>query len=187
MKILGRLIVPVLFLAAASSMVAQFEVGSSVHLSIVGVPAADKAKFDSLYSIGKEGTVTLPFIGEVKAAGKNSEELAGDIRKAYVEALIYTAPTIQVASKDDHQPNVSQIHIGGQVRNPGQINYEDGVTLGEVVKAVGGATEFGSLRRVKVYRGKEEKIYDLTKKENALFPLEPNDTVDIPMKVIGCF
>jgi len=167
--------------------IANIEAGRSIQITIGGVPAEEKAKIDATYPVSKEGMVNLPFIGKMKAAGKTAEELKAAIEKAYVDGGIYEAPEIQILSSPGcGGPLVAQVHIGGQVLKTGPIDFADGMTLGDAIKAAGGATEFGSLKRVKLYRDGLMTSYDLTKKGSMAIPLEKNDTLEVSAKNFGC-
>ena len=75
------------------------------------------------------------------------------------------------------------LFVGGMVRTPGPIAISGTITLQQAIELTGGTTEFGSLRRVKVYRGGEAKIYDLAKGEMAIVILRADDTVEVPQKI----
>lgn len=89
---------------------------------------------------------------------------------------------------DDGQlgPKEQLVHIGGQVKAPGPRPFRQGLTVFQAVQAAGGATEFGAMNRVILFReGKQRKI-DLKKAENMGIVTEPNDTIQVPQKnVIG--
>ena len=63
--------------------------------------------------------------------------------------------------------------------------YNRTLTLYQAIQAAGGATEFGSMKRVKLFRGGKQKQYDLTQAQFMQIPLEPNDTIEVPQKTPG--
>ncbi len=161
--------------------------GKPARISIYGVPAEDKAKIDTDYPLTERGTINLPFIGEINAVDKTLEKLARDIEKAYVDAKIFLEPAVRVSNVLIIQdPNPHVIHIGGQVAKPGPIHFAEGMTLWKAIQAAGGATEFGSVRRVKLYRDGEQTTYDMTNKENHSLLLKADDTIEVP-QMSGCW
>ncbi len=161
----------------------QIEAGSSVQITIMGVPGEEKAKIDAIYPVSESGTVNLPFINPVRAAGLRPETLAASIQNAYKAAQIYTDPTIQVISTREGAGVREQVvHVGGQVRRTGPVAYQKNLTIYQAVQAAGGATEFGSLKRVKLYRAGKTQTYDLTNPQFMRVPLQPDDTLEVPQK-----
>jgi polysaccharide export outer membrane protein len=159
----------------------QIEAGNSVLIKIMGVPAEEKAKIDETYPVSKNGMVNLPFIGEIRAAGLESDQLAKSIQTAYREGGIYNDATIQVIANQNEVGPIAQIvHLGGQVRAPGPRAFTKGLTVFQAVQAAGGATEFGAMKRVILWReGRQQKI-DLTKPEGMAVITVPNDTIQVP-------
>jgi len=74
--------------------------------------------------------------------------------------------------------------VGGQVRRPGPVNFRKGLTLYAAVQEAGGATEFGSMRRVKVMRDGKSTVHNLTKDEAKMLAVEAGDTIEVPQKTI---
>lgn len=170
-------------LSLVSSAVSQIEAGNSVQISIMGVPGEEKSKIDAIYPVSESGTVNLPFIGHVRAAGLRPEVLAATIQNAYRSAQIYNNPTIQVISTTEGAGVRAQvIHAGGQVRRTGPIPFQKNLTIYQAVQAAGGATEFGSLKRVKLYREGKMQILDLTNPQSMRIPMQPDDTLEVPQK-----
>jgi protein involved in polysaccharide export with SLBB domain len=163
---------------------AQIRAGRAVQITISGVPATERSKVDGMYPVSEAGTVNMPLIGPVRAAGLQSHQLALSIQSRYQEAGIYTNPTIQVISSEEENVSRDMVHIGGQVRRPGPVPYVRGLTLYQAIQAGGGATEFGNMKRVKLFRGGNQKQYDLTQAQDMRIPLEPNDTIEVPQKTI---
>jgi polysaccharide export outer membrane protein len=172
-------------LITTPAMAQAIESGTSVQITIMGVPAEEKGKVDALYPVSNSGTVNLPFIGKIYAAGKSPESLSSTIQNAYRKAEIYTNPTIQVVSTAEGATVSEQlVHIGGQVRRPGPVKYSKNLTIYQAVQSAGGATEFGSLKRVHLYRNGKQETLDLTEAEYMRKSLRPNDTVTVPQKNI---
>ncbi len=171
------------FACLMSPLMAQIEAGTSVNITIMGVPGEEKAKIDSLYPVGQNGTVNMPFIGSIRAAGLQPENLAASIQNAYRSAQIYRNPTIQVIDTRGGMATREQmVHLGGQVRRPGPVAWQKNLTLYQAIQGAGGASEFGSLKRVKLFRNGKVTIYDVTKPQFMRVPLQRDDTVEIPQK-----
>ena len=58
------------------------------------------------------------------------------------------------------------------------------MTLETAIEAAGGATPFGSLHRVTLFRDGKATDYDMETAEARSICLDPNDTVDIPQKMV---
>lgn len=171
------------FALAISPVFSQIESGTSVQITIMGVPAGEKGSVDGLYPVSQSGTINMPFIGPVRAAGLNPENLAASIQGAYRAAEIYANPTIQVIDTQGGAGVKEQvIHVGGQVRRTGPVGWQKNLTIYQAVQSAGGATEFGSLKRVKLFRNGKMQSYDLSNPQFMTVPMEPNDTIEVPQK-----
>lgn len=169
-------------LCMAGSAFAQIQAGRAVGITISGVAPEEKARFDEVYPVSETGTINLPYIGRIRAAGLNSEQLANALEEAYKKAQIYTDPKFQVIDSDQKTVNQQVVYVGDRVRRPGPVPYTRTLTLNQAIQAAGGADEFGSIKRVKLYRNGKDKTYDLRLAEMKEIRLEPNDTIEVPMK-----
>lgn len=173
------------FIFASVSLTAQIEAGKSVNITIANVPPEDQATVNAMYPVSDGGTINMPFIGAVRAAGLRNEELAAYLQSRYKAAGIYTNPTIQVITNMvQGKVNEETVTVGGQVRGPGPVPFAKELTLWGAIQARGGPTEFGSMRRVKLIRNGRQTIHDVTKTENMQMPLQRNDTIEVPQKDI---
>lgn len=155
------------------------EPGGSLTISIQGVSAKEKVRVDGSYPISDKGLIHMWAIGAVKATGLKPEQVARKIEAAYKKAEIYSSPTIQVKSTTVGL-RVLNVTVGGQVRKPGPVSFNRGMTLFQAVTAAGGPTEFGAVRRISLYRNNKRYTFDLTKGEHKLLKLKANDTIDVP-------
>ena len=76
------------------------------------------------------------------------------------------------------------VTVGGQVCRPGPLPLSSGATLFTAIERAGGPTPFGSMKRVKLYRGGTIRVFDVTQPEHRSEPLLPNDTIEVPQKEI---
>lgn len=180
---LKKLITGVLVsLALAVPAFSQIKAGRAVQISITGVSGEEKAKIDNFYPVSDSGYVNLWLLGSVRAAGLRPEELASVIENQYKSRQIYRNPTIQVIDSSKKSIDEQTIYVGGRVGRPGPVPFVPGLTLYQAIQTAGGATEFGSMRRVKLFRGGNQREYDLRDASAMRIQLEASDTIEIPQK-----
>ena len=170
------------FLCMAGSAFSQIQAGRAIQITVSGVPAEEKGRFDPVYPVSESGMINMPFIGPVRAAGMSSDGLQAMLESRYKAAGIYRNPTFQVIDNDAKRIVEQVVHLGGFVRGPGPKPYNRNLTLWQAIQAAGGANEFGSMKRVKLTRRGSMKQYDCTKAQFQQIPLEPDDTIEVPQK-----
>ncbi len=174
----------IVLIFASMSVSAQIQSGKSINIIITNVPDHDKSTVTGVYPVSDTGMINMPFIGQVRAAGFRNDQLAASLQAQYKSAGIYTNPTIQVMSSGvDTKPTEETVVVGGQVRRSGPVAFSQELTLWGAIQAAGGATEFGSMRRVKLTRNGEMRIYDVTKPQFKQIPLQRNDAIEVPQKL----
>lgn len=133
-----------------------------------------------------DGMISTPLAENTIAAGKTSTQLARDLEKALSEYI--RSPKVNVIVTQ-FVGSLSQIRVVGQAANPQSLPYRAGMTIMDVMIAVGGLGEFASPNRAKVIRGtppnqKEIRVRlgDLMNKGDirANLELQPGDVIVIP-------
>ena len=162
----------------------EIKPGKAIQITIQGVPVEEQQKINGQYSVSDSGMITMPLLSSpIRAAGLRPGDLQSIIQSRYKNEGIYRTPTIQgFATGEGSTVNEEMITVGGQVRRPGPVKYTRDLTLYQAIQAAGGATEFGSLKRVSLYRGGSGKRYDVTQSQFMNIPLQPSDTIDVPQK-----
>lgn len=141
----------------------RFAPGQSFTLRISGVPQDDLVQVSGNYTISSGGTIKLPYLtGEIAANGLTPTELQRKIEAAYKTGEIYIHPTINI-STGPQQSAEMVVTVGGEVRQPGDVPFRPGINLYSAISSRGGPTEYGEMKKVKLIRGKNERIYDLRK------------------------
>lgn len=177
----------ILFAAWVAGLVplsAQILPGRAIQITISGVPPEEKSRFDPIYPVSDSGMISLPFIGAVRAAGLRAEQLAAVLQERYKSAGIYTDPIFQVIDSNAKTIDQQTVYFGGDVRNPGPVPYSRGLTLYQALQAAGGPNEFGTIKRLTLFRNGKSRQIDLTQPASMSIQLEPNDTVQVPRKNI---
>lgn len=134
-----------------------------------------------------DGKITTPLVEDLVAMGKTSTELARDIEKALAKFIQQPVVTVIVTSFVG--PYQEQIRVIGQAAKPQALPYRQGMSLMDVLIAVGGITEFASGNKANIIRtidGKQQKLSvrldDLIKDGDisANVPVLPGDVLVIP-------
>ena len=138
-----------------------------------------------------DGEISLPLIGEVKAAGRTEKDLAAEIQRRLSEYVRNPEVTVSVISADS--ANFQQrIRVTGAVMRPASVPFRKGMTVLDVVLEAGGPNEFASANKTRLYRtsasGTEVlKVYldDILKKGkmDTNYPLQPSDVITVPERL----
>jgi len=169
-----------------ANVVAQGDVrlrsGDFIELRIAGVPASESALFGMRYLIADDGTLNLPHIGKVQVAGLSITEIQSRIQNMYIQAEIYTNPTVVVVV----QTGDRFVTVGGDVRSPGRVAFTSDLTLLTAINASGGFTEFANERRVRLLRGGQAYEVDVRRiraEPDQDIKLLPGDKIEVPRRL----
>ena len=111
----------------ASAQSFPLGIGDSLTVAVFG-----RTDFVGPFAIGADGSVRLPLLGAVGAAGRTRQELEDDVRARLSKVLSYDAQvTVDVAV---YQP----VFVFGDVANPGEQVYLAGMTALKAYARAGG-------------------------------------------------
>lgn len=134
-----------------------------------------------------DGKITTPLVEDLAASGKTSTQLARDIEDALKKYI--QEPVVTVTVTGFVGPYGEQIRVIGQAAKPQALPYREGMSLMDVLIAVGGLTEFASGNKASIIRssdGQQQKfavrLNDLIKKGDisANLAMRPGDILVIP-------
>ena len=177
-----RFVLAFIFVVASTSGAfaqATLRVGDPVEIKVGGVPNEEQVQVNNTYTVDTNGTVNLPYINRLKAAGLTPAELARSIEQTYRAHKIYTNPNITILM----QPTARFVNVGGAVRTPTRVPFTEDITLLAAVNAAGGFNDFADQKRVRLLRGNEVKVYDVrqSRRDPSLdVKLQPGDRVEVP-------
>lgn len=134
-----------------------------------------------------DGRVSTPLVEDMPAAGKTPTQLARDIETVLKEYI--RTPTVNVIVEQFVGTFGEQVRVVGQAANPQALPYRDGMTLLDVMIAVGGLGEFAAGNRAKIVRKVNGQPTEIRVRVDDLLndgdvsqnlPVRPGDVVIIP-------
>jgi len=160
----------------------------NIGIIVRGITLHEQQRVNGNYKITKSETIRLPYIEQaLSVAGLSLPEIARKIEDAYKSHQIYANPVVSVIPQNS--PGcilmVNRIAVGGFVKNPGPIRYQPKMTLLQAVNAAGGATPFGSFRRVQLHRGGKRYLYDLKNPIHQKVQVHAHDMINVPQRHHG--
>ncbi len=152
---------------------ASLRPGDSLTIALQGVPDPSI----NAVQIDDQGSISLPFIGPLPAAGANTGELAQRIRDTYIARKIYNTVDVSVSVTERF------IYVGGEVVRPGRIVWTPDLTVTKAIQSAGGFTLYARETRVSLTRDQATYELDtkLAQKKPAQDPrLVPGDAIQVP-------
>ena len=138
-----------------------------------------------------DGKISLPLIGDVEAGGRTPAEVAENIKRQLSTYIRDPNVAVIITELRSHE-FLSRVRVTGAVRTPKSIPYRQGMTILDVVLEAGGANDFASPNRTKLYRKGKEKtevfeieLGDILNKgrlETNLL-LRPGDVITVPERL----
>jgi polysaccharide export outer membrane protein len=128
--------------------VARLHIGDTVTVAFDGLPEPI-AQHEEI--IKEDGSITLPDVGRVKAAGKTSGELQDTIHDLYVPH-IYKHLTVTVKTGD------RVFYVRGEIKQPGRQIYAGQITVTKAVTSAGDFTDFANRRNVILTRANGQRF-----------------------------
>ena len=97
-----------------------------------------------------DGKITAPLVEELPASGKTPQELARDIED--VLGTYIKNPLVTVMVEGFVGPYEEQVRVVGEAANPMGMPYRIGMTLLDLMIAVGGLTDFADGNKASIIR-----------------------------------
>ncbi len=149
------------FLTAASAAVAQsdYRIKSGDTLSI---EVLEDSQLNRNVLVLPDGSFSFPFIGSVRASGRNTTQVAAAIRNGITsnfanEPNVFVTvaslrPVVQSAPAAPEEPETISIYFLGEVNTPGEREVDPGTTLLQAMSQAGGFTRFAATKRIQLRR-----------------------------------
>ena len=119
--------------------------GDSVEIFVWRYP-----EVSTTVPVRPDGYISAPLLEDVPAAGKTPTELARDLEEAL--SVFLRDPLVTVIVQGFVGVFPEQIRVLGEATAPRALQYRDGMTLLDLLIAVGGITEFAAGNRAVLVR-----------------------------------
>ena len=116
----------------------KLNAGDSVRIHVYG---ESDLSFEQLL-IGQNGRISYPFLGELKVTGKTAAQLQQDLIDGLKPDYLID-PRISV-SIVKYRP----FFVNGEVKRPGGVDFQPGLTLRKAISLAGGFTERANKKEV---------------------------------------
>jgi polysaccharide export outer membrane protein len=166
--------------APASVVPDSYVIGAS---DVVTVTVYKEPTLSSSLLVRPDGMISLPLLGDVKAAGKTPLQLADEVTaklKKYIQDPNVTVTVQGINSK--------KVYLMGEVGRTGPLEMTPGMTLLQAIGTAGGLSPFANAKKIYILRivdGKQQKIFVQYKQAlrgdlSLNLPLNPGDTIVVP-------
>ena len=165
----------------AASLPSDYVIGAE---DVLGVLFWREQEMSGDVTVRPDGMITLPLIGDVRAAGYRPDELKAILQKATAKYL--TEPNVTVVVRTI---NSRKVFITGEVAKPGAYVLTSPHNVMQLIALAGGLTEYADANAITVMRmeGGRQRSYPFRYRDVARgkalaqnILLQPGDTVVVP-------
>ncbi|TAN38675.1 MAG: hypothetical protein EPN23_02085 [Verrucomicrobia bacterium] len=118
----------------------RIQVNDSLMISLRGI-TPEQPNLEMV--VDEKGDIKMPYINTVKAEGATASELEDAIRQSYLTHKIYRNLTVNIIIPAQATPSPT-FYIKGEVRSPGRVPFQNGMTVLTAIAAAGGPTDYFS-------------------------------------------
>lgn len=131
----------------AASESSEYSIGPGDSLQIF---VWDHEDLSTSVQVRPDGKISTPLVEDLEAAGRTPTQLARDIEVVLQEYV--RTPVVTVIMQNFVGEGAQQIRVVGQAVTPMALQFKQGMTVLDVVIAVGGLSEFAAGNKAKVVR-----------------------------------
>lgn len=137
-----------------------------------------------------DGFISMPLMGDVKAEGKEPEQLANEISDTLGEFIRTPEVTVMVTNPMSKEFR-NRVRVTGQVTAPQSVAFQPGMTVLDVVLMAGGVTDFSADDRAILHRKIDGEYQSFGLNLGAILTdgdmrtnhsLQPGDVISVPRK-----
>lgn len=152
--------------ASGGAPVYRLGAGDKLRLIVFG-----EEELSAEYELDGSGNLSLPLIGQVRAGGQTVQNLESQITRQYADGyLINPRISLEVI-------NFRPFYIVGEVNNPGNYPYINGLTVLNAVAVAGGYSPRAKKDKIelkRIYNGQEQ-----TQIVGEATPVLPGDVIEV--------
>jgi polysaccharide biosynthesis/export protein len=122
---------------------------TAVRLSpgdVIKLSFAEESDLDQSQKIRRDGKVSLPYLGEVTAAGKRVIDFQHELTRRYDEYL--DNPEVLVTLDN----GLATVIVSGFANRPGAVTFDRPMTVYQAIMTTGGVSDYGSASNIHLTR-----------------------------------
>ena len=166
--------------STGSNILARINVGDTLLITLAGPP---EALIPQEKPVNEDGTITLPDIGRIQAAGKTPGDLEDYIHDRYVPR-IYTHLTVTIKVSGENRT----YFVRGEVKSPGRLVYVGPITVTKAITSAGDFTDFANRKKIILVRstGKRFKLdaESILNGDAPDPPVYPGDQIEVMRRLL---
>lgn len=169
----------------------QIRPGDVIAVKFYSTPQYNE---DSLL-VRPDGSVSLPYVGDIRVAGRSTAQIEADLRQRYSSELAPPRNGESMVTVIVRQLGSYQVHVGGEVARDGRVLLRGNLTVLEAIQRAGGFLDTADPEHVVIIRNEGEHrrtgyVVDLEQVIDGSNPsqdvaLEPSDIVYVPRSTIA--
>lgn len=141
--------------AVAPEQQADYRIGPGDQLNVF---VFNQPELSMAVPVRPDGLISTPLVEDMPAAGKTPSELARSMEKKLAEFI--RSPSVNVIVTGFVGNYGDQVRVVGQAAHPQALPYRSGMTLLDVMIAVGGLGEFAAGNRARLIRRVDGKTIE---------------------------
>ncbi|WP_263357930.1 polysaccharide biosynthesis/export family protein [Acidicapsa ligni] len=160
--------------------VSQFILGAA---DIIRINVWKNTELSQTVTIGPDGFVSLPLLGDVHVSGMTANELGAVIASRLSSFIV--SPQVTVSVVDIHS---RQVYVLGQVNKPGGYPLIAPITVLQLIAQAGGLNTYANRKGIVILRATKDNVQKIPFNYNNVIhgnakqniDLQPGDTVVVP-------
>jgi polysaccharide biosynthesis/export protein len=164
----------------ASAIASQFVLGTA---DVIKISVWKNADLSQTVTIGPDGFVSLPLLGDVHVAGMTANQLAQDLKSRLSSYILNAQVTVSVVDIRSRQ-----VYVTGQVGKPGGYPLIVPISVLQLIAQAGGLNTFANRKDIVILRASGSHMERLKFNYNSAvhgdpkqnITLQAGDTVIVP-------
>jgi polysaccharide biosynthesis/export protein len=113
---------------------------------VIKLSFAEESDLDQTQKIRRDGKISLPYLGEVTAAGKRVIDLQKELTSRYDQYLENPEVVVTLESGS------GTVIVSGFATYPGKVTFDRPMTVYQAIMQAGGVSDYGSLSNIHLTR-----------------------------------
>lgn len=113
---------------------------------VIKLTFTDEVDLNQSQKIRRDGKVSLPLLGEVRAAGKRLPDFQSELVRRYEPQLENSDVLVTLEN------GVENVTVSGFANKPGKFSFDRPTTVFQAIMEAGGVSDYGSMRNIHLIR-----------------------------------